>query len=97
MRLDIAYNWRKVLLLLCKAIRMNQKKNDLPPKRLPVAASLEIIAALGGSAAVAQECGIRTASVSEWKTQGIPRAWALFLRESYRNLPVMKSTEVRNF
>lgn len=97
MRLGVAYNKCEVFLLIRKAFLMNQKKNDLPPKRLPIAASLEIIAALGGSAAVAQECGIRTASVSEWKTQGIPRAWALFLRESYRNLPVMKTAQVRDF
>lgn len=89
------YNARKLYLLFCKAFMKSDR--ILPPKRLPVKPSCAVIAALGGSAAVARQCGIRTASVSEWKVVGIPRPRILFLRERYRDLPVMKTAEVRDF
>ena len=87
MRLGVAYNKCEAFLLIRKAFLMNQKKNDLPPKRLPIAASLEIIAALGGSAAVAQECGIRTASVSEWKPKASPALGHFFCAKAIATYP----------
>ena len=40
----------------------------------------EIIDALGGSAAVARLCEVAPAAVSQWKTNGIPRARMMYLR-----------------
>lgn len=40
----------------------------------------EIIDALGGTAAVAKLCEISQPSVSEWRSAGIPKARAQYLR-----------------
>jgi hypothetical protein len=39
-----------------------------------------IIDRLEGTSAVARLCNVRPASVSEWRTKGIPRARLMFLR-----------------
>lgn len=76
---------------------MNRNDNTLPPKRLSAKVSGEVIDALGGTNAVAKLCGIRPASVSLWRTDGIPRAWTLFLRERFKTLPVMRDQEISSF
>ncbi len=76
---------------------MNRNCNNLPPKRLPARVSSEVIDALGGTNAVAKLCGIRPASVSLWRTDGMPRAWTLFLRERFKTLPVMREQEISTF
>nr|DAD99808.1 MAG TPA: antitoxin [Siphoviridae sp. ct16C7] len=73
------------------------KHQAKPPKRLPAQISIEVVEALGGTSALARLCGITASSVSEWKQEGIPRAWALYLRERYSTLPVMKTAQVRDF
>lgn len=40
----------------------------------------QIIDALGGTSAVAKLCEIKDSSVSEWRTNGIPKARLMFLR-----------------
>ncbi|MDA8254401.1 MAG: hypothetical protein M0Z99_01970 [Betaproteobacteria bacterium] len=40
----------------------------------------EIIERLGGTNAVARLCQVKPPSVSEWKTNGIPRARLMFLQ-----------------
>ena len=67
------------------------------PRRLGVEVSQEIIESLGGTDAVAEICGRVPSSVSDWKQKGIPRSFALFLRERYKRLPVMRNEQVRNF
>ena len=42
--------------------------------------SAEIIDKLGGTAEVARLCEVQMPSVSEWKTNGIPKARLMFLR-----------------
>ena len=76
---------------------MDRKKPEMPPKRLSSEASNAVIDNLGGTNAVAKLCGIRPASVSDWRGGGIPRPWVLFLRERYRTLPGMKKSEILDF
>jgi hypothetical protein len=40
----------------------------------------KIIDALGGTAATARLCGIKSPSVSEWRHNGIPRPWIKFFQ-----------------
>ena len=40
----------------------------------------EVIDALGGTSATARICGIAPASVSEWRTKGIPQARLMYLK-----------------
>lgn len=42
--------------------------------------SKQVIEALGGTTRVAEMCGIRPQAVSQWKKNGIPRAWVRFLQ-----------------
>ena len=67
------------------------------PRRLDVERSLEIIEALGGTVAVAEICGRVPSAVSDWKANGIPRSFVLYLRERFKRYPVMKKDEIRNF
>lgn len=67
------------------------------PRRLAVKQSVEIIEALGGTVSVAEICGRVPSSVSDWKLKGIPRSFALYLRERFKRCPVMKNEEIRNF
>lgn len=76
---------------------MEQREEKRPPKRLSATTSGAIVDALGGTNAVAKICGIRPASVSEWRSGGMPRAWVLFLRERFRTIPIMKSAEILDF
>lgn len=39
-----------------------------------------VIARLGGTAAVAEMCGVKPPSVSEWRKNGIPHARIMYLR-----------------
>lgn len=71
--------------------------SNLTAKRLPVDVSVQVIEYLGGSAAVSRYCGVNLAAVSQWKKNGIPRARLMYLREKFKDLPVMKSPEVINF
>lgn len=56
-----------------------------------------VIAYLGGPAAVARLCRVSRAAVSQWKQNGMPEARIMFLREKFKDLPVMKSPEVAEF
>ncbi|GAB3109918.1 hypothetical protein GCM10027288_23420 [Bordetella tumbae] len=40
----------------------------------------DLIDALGGTSEVARLCDLTTGAVSQWRTNGIPRAWKKFLR-----------------
>lgn len=40
----------------------------------------EIINALGGSSAVAELCEVTVGAVSQWKTDGIPKARLMYLK-----------------
>lgn len=40
----------------------------------------ELIDRLGGTAKVAQLCDLTSGAVSQWRTNGIPKAWKLFFR-----------------
>lgn len=46
----------------------------------PQALANHVINALGGTKAVAEICQVRAPSVSEWRTNGLPRAREQFLR-----------------
>ena len=48
---------------------MNKHKNDS-----------DLIDALGGTSEVARLCDLTTGAVSQWRTNGIPRAWKKFFR-----------------
>ncbi|HAP27303.1 MAG TPA: hypothetical protein DCR74_17130 [Achromobacter sp.] len=39
-----------------------------------------LIDALGGTGRVAALCGITPGAVSQWRTNGVPKAWREFLR-----------------
>ncbi|CAM4336759.1 hypothetical protein GCM10027287_30820 [Bordetella muralis] len=40
----------------------------------------DLIDALGGTSEVARLCDLTTGAVSQWRNNGIPRAWKKFLR-----------------
>ncbi|KNE28191.1 Cro/CI family transcriptional regulator [Achromobacter spanius] len=42
----------------------------------------KLIDAFGGTSKVAAMCGLTTGAVSQWRTNGIPKAWREFLRVS---------------
>jgi len=46
----------------------------------------EIIDSLGGTNAVARLCEIRPASVSKWRTNGIPKGWMMFFKCQFPHL-----------
>jgi len=48
---------------------MNLLKNDS-----------DLIDALGGTSEVARLCDLTTGAVSQWRTNGIPRAWKKYLQ-----------------
>lgn len=68
-------------------------KNNTRAKLSPEM-STKIIDALGGTTEVARLCGVSMPAVSQWRSQGMSRAFALFLRERFKNLPIMKTDEV---
>lgn len=70
---------------------------NLIAKRLPPDISVRVIDYLGGSAAVSRYCKVRLSAVSQWKQNGMPRARLMYLREKFKDLPVMKSPEVAGF
>ena len=76
---------------------MKKEEGTVKLKRLNREISKEVIESLGGTVAVANICGIRSPSVSEWKGKGITRPYLLFLRERFSTLPVMKKREIADF
>lgn len=42
----------------------------------------EVIDGLGGTSAVAKLCGLTNSAVSQWRNNGIPRAWKMVLRSA---------------
>jgi hypothetical protein len=50
---------------------------DMDPKQTDAS---RIIDALGGTSEVAQLCEVYPSAVSQWRTDGIPRARMMFLR-----------------
>ena len=66
-------------------------------KTLSPQMSVVVIEALGGSAKTSRICKCSTAAVSQWKTYGIPAPRIQFLREKFKDLAVMKTSEVMNF
>jgi hypothetical protein len=40
----------------------------------------KIIDDLGGSSAVAQMCGVTVGAISQWRHNGIPRPWLMYLQ-----------------
>lgn len=61
---------------------------------LSPATSSKVIDALGGTTEVSRLCSVSTAAVSQWRKNGISRAFALYLRERFKHLPIMKTEEV---
>lgn len=76
---------------------MDHEKESLRPKRLTRELSARIVEELGGTSALAAFCRIRPSSVCDWKRVGIPRPWALYLRERFKTLPVMREQEISTF
>ena len=68
------------------------KKNK--PAGLTPEVSSNVIDALGGTTEVSKLCGVSTAAVAQWRSKGMTRAFALYLRERFKNLPIMKTDEV---
>ena len=68
---------------------MDTKKNKLSPDL-----SSQIIDALGGTGEVSRLCGVSTSAVAQWRKNGMTRSFGLFLRERFKNLPIMKTDEV---
>ena len=66
-------------------------------KRLNPELSREVINALGGTTEVSRLCVVQLAAVSQWKKNGIPRARLMFLRERFKNKPIMQKHEIRFF
>lgn len=55
----------------------------MPPtnrKLLTPEETRRVIDALGGTKKVADLCGVKPPSVSEWKRKGMPNGWVHFLR-----------------
>ena len=72
-------------------------KEEKQSKNLSPALSNTVIDALGGTAETGRICRCSMAAVSQWRTSGIPASRVLYLRERFKNLPVMKIEEVRAF
>jgi hypothetical protein len=53
----------------------------------------EIIEALGGSSAVADLCEVTVGAVSQWKTDGIPKARLMYLKVIRPDIFSSKSKE----
>lgn len=70
---------------------------DFQYKRLSPELSKEVISALGGTTEVSRICVVQSAAVSQWKKNGIPRARLMFLRERFKNKPIMQKLEIRFF
>ena len=68
------------------------KKGRLPPQ-----ISNHIIDTLGGTFEVSFLCGITPAAVSQWRNNGISRGYALYLRERFKTLPIMRTEIVANY
>ena len=68
------------------------KKGRLSPQ-----ISNHIIDALGGTFEVSTLCGISPAAVSQWRNKGISRGYALYLRERFKTLPIMRTEIVANY
>ena len=64
-------------------------------KRLPPEQTGRVIDSLGGTTEVSRLCEVTTSAVAQWRSQGMPKARFMFLRERNKDLPVMK--ELRDF
>lgn len=74
---------------------MTTCKQRKAPKRLSLEATSRLIDALGGTNAVSRMTDVSTAAVALWRKRGMPKARVAFLREAYKELPVMRLKEVR--
>ena len=61
-------------------------------RRLDVPRSIAVIEALGGTAKLSREFGIRHPSVSGWKKRGIPEDRLQFIQVKYKNVPAVRDT-----
>lgn len=66
-------------------------------KRLSPIVSSTLIDALGGPTKIASLCNLSRSCVSQWKKNGITDPYVRFLREKFKDEPVMKCEEIRNF
>lgn len=78
-------------------ITVNKKKPRALHRRLDPAVSRMVIDELGGAREVSQICSRSLTAVSDWKREGIPSAWVFYLREKFKNMPVMNLREVSSF
>ncbi len=91
MAVSIKFDKSKLTAMATKKIEIARSR------RLSPGSTSIVIDELGGTSCVASICSRTPQTVSEWRRYGMPSAWVYFLREKYRNHPVMKSVEVRNF
>ena len=63
-------------------------------KPLSLELSKEVIADLDGTSEVALQCRVTSAAVSQWKKNGLPGPQIRFLRERFKNHPVMKNESI---
>lgn len=75
---------------------MIESKHRKVPKRLSQATTSRVIDALGGTNAVSRMTDVSTAAVAMWRKRGMPKARIAYLREAYKDLPVMRLKEVRD-
>jgi hypothetical protein len=64
-------------------------------KVLSPASTAKVIDALGGTAAVSRMTDVSTAAVAMWRHRGMPKYRLQYLRERFKELPVMHEKEVR--
>lgn len=74
---------------------MSGIKQRKEPKRLSQEATSRVIDALGGTCAVSRMTDVSTAAVALWRKRGMPKARIAYLREVYKDLPIMRLKEVR--
>ena len=78
-------------------MRKKYEIEKLRAKRISKELSSRIIDELGGTSALAAFCCVRPQSVSDWRRVGIPRPWALYFRERFKTLPIMREAEILDF
>ena len=69
--------------------------NESEVKRIPTSLSNKIIDSLGGTHAVCSYCRVSMPAVSQWRKRGIPYARIMYLRERFKDLPIMKREEIQ--
>ena len=73
------------------------KKKAKQKVRLDVPMSNRVIDGLGGNAAVSELCEVSSQAVSQWRTEGIPKPRLMFLRERFKDLPLMQEKPIKDF